>query len=308
LIGAACDCTANGEEQMPGLVTHTIDIAQVTASSGQVAQIEIDKIAPGAVKVAGLNLTGTSLAIKSGAALLQNVRFVLQLKLTLDWWYDFGIFGSDSGSDDLGSLFFPFNAGNVVVPALNNISLSIPNIAATNVTAGIAPILNLALGSAGFTGLLAAGVALPSGGFQLGGLELGPVSIASLQTPDASVGKVSIAEFAPTGSIVVPSVQLNNIELPSASAADIQSVSPFAINNIQASAQGISVSFGIFGFTFLVTPIINTNIGSLTLSGVTLSGSVSKAEIQNVSVPVVITGINLKTITIGAIDVTNITL
>ena len=65
---------------------------------------------------------------------------------------------------------------------------------------------------------------------------------------------------------------------------------------------------GIFGVTFLVTPIINTNIGSLTLSGVTISGSVTDAEVHNISVPVVISGINLKTITIGAIDVTNITL
>jgi len=293
---------------MSGLVSHTIDVAQVTVASGQVAQVEIDKIAPGVAQVGGLSLTGTNLAIKSGTALLKGVRFVLQLELTLDWWYNFGFLGSGSGTDNLGSLFFPFNAGNVVVPALNNISLSIPTVTATNVTASIAPILNLALGSADFTGLLAATVALPSSGFQLGGLGLGPVSIGSLQVPDASVGKVSITEFAPAGNIVVPNVQLNNIDLPSASAADIQSTAPFAINNIQASSQGISIGFGIFGFTFLVTPIINTNIDSLTLSGVSISGSVSKAQITNVSVPIVITGINLKTITIGAIDVTNITL
>jgi hypothetical protein len=291
---------------MPGLVTHTIDIAQVAVASGQVAQIEIDKIAPGTAQVGGLSLTTTNLTIKSGTALLNGVRFVLQLEFTLDWWYNFGLV-SGSGTDNLGSLFFPFNAGNVVVPALNNISLTIPNVTATNVTAGIAPILNLALGSADFAGLLAATVALPSGGFQLGGLGLGPVSIGSLQVPNASVGKVSIADFTPTGNIVVPSVQLNNIDLPSASAADIQSTAPFAINNIQASAQGVSFNAGVFGFTLLVTPIINTNIDSLKLSGVSISGSVSKAQITNISVPIVITGINLKTISIGAIDVTNIT-
>jgi len=293
---------------MPGLVTHTIDIAQVAVASGQVAQIEIDKIAPGTAQVGGLSLTTTNLTIKSGSALLSGVRFVLQLEFTLDWWYNFGFLGSGSGTDNLGSVFFPFNAGNVVVPALNNISLTIPNIAAANVTAGIAPILNLALGSAEFNGLLAATVALPSGGFQLGGLGLGPVSIGSLQVPNATVGKVSITDFTPTGNIVVPSVQLNNIELPSASAGDIQSTAPFAINNIQASPQGVSFSAGVFGFTLLVTPIINTNIDSLKLSGVSISGSVSKAQITNVSVPIVITGMNLKTISIGAVDVTNITL
>jgi hypothetical protein len=292
---------------MPSLVTHTIDVAQITVDSGQVGQIEIDKIAPGAAQVGGLSLTTTNLTIKSGTALLNGVRFVLQLEFTLDWWYNFGLV-SGSGTDNLGSLFFPFNAGNVVVPALNNISLTVPNVAATNVTAGIAPILNLALGGAEFNGLLAATAALPSGGFQLGGLGLGPISIGSLQVPNATVGKVSIADFTPTGNIVIPSVQLNNIQLPSASAGDIESTAPFAINNIQASAQGVSFNAGVFGFTLLVTPIINTNIDSLKLSGVSISGSVSKAQITNVSVPIVITGINLKTISIGAIDVTNITL
>ena len=57
-----------------------------------------------------------------------------------------------------------------------------------------------------------------------------------------------------------------------------------------------------------IWPIINTFIGSLVLSGVSISGSVTQAEVQNISVPIIISGINLKTISIGAIDVNNITL
>jgi hypothetical protein len=293
---------------MPGLVTHTIGIAQAAVDSGTVGKIEIDKIAPGAVDVGSLTLTGTDLAVKSGSALLRGVRFVLQLDVTLHWWYDFGIFGSGSGDDGLGSYYFPFNAGDVVVPALSNIALTIPSLSATNISAGIAPLLNLALGSAEIKKLLATNIALPASGFQLGGLGLGPVSIGSLQTPDATVGKVTIGEFAPTGAIVVPSLQLNNIDLPSASASDIESVAPFALNNIVASTQGIGAGFGIFGVTFEVTPIINTNIDSLALSGVSISGTVTQAEVKNISVPVIISGINLDTISIGAIDVSNITL
>jgi len=292
---------------MSGAVTHTIGIAQVQTASGQVAAIEVDKITPGAAHVGGFSLTGTSFAINSGTAFLQNVRFLLRLEFTLTYWWSLG-FISGHGSDNLGTIAIPFNAGDVLVPTLNNISLTIPNIAATNVSASIAPLLNFALGGAGFTNLVADTVTLPSNGFQLGGLGLGPVSIGSLQVPNALVGKVSIANFAPTGNVVVPSVQLNNIQLPSASAADIQSAAPIAINNIVASAQGVSANFGIFGIGIMVTPIINTFIGSLLLNNVRVSGSVAKAEIQNISVPIVISGINLNRITIGAIDVNNITL
>jgi hypothetical protein len=142
----------------------------------------------------------------------------------------------------------------------------------------------------------------------LGGLGLGAVSIADVQVPNALVGKVTIGDVTPTGNVVVPSVQLNNILLPSAGAGDIQSAAPITINNIVASAQGIGANLGIFGISIMVTPIINTHIGSLTLNGVSISGSVANAEIQNVSVPIVISGIDLQTITIGAIDVNNIKL
>jgi hypothetical protein len=288
-------------------VTHTIHIAEVQTASGQVASIEVDKITPGEAHVGGLSLTNASFAINAGTALLQNVRFLLRLEFTLTYWYNFGFF-SGSGSDNLGTIAIPFNAGDVVVPSLNNIGLNIPNIGATNVSASIAPIVNFVLGGAGFTNLVADTVTLPSAGFQLGGLAVGPVSIASLQVPDALVAKVSIATFNPTGNVVVPSVQLNNINLPSASAGDIQSASPITISNITASAQGVSGNFGIFGIGIMVTPVINTFIGSLQLSNVKISGNVGAAQIQNISVPIAISGINLKTISIAGIDVTNITL
>lgn len=56
-----------------------------------------------------------------------------------------------------------------------------------------------------------------------------------------------------------------------------------------------------------MTPIINTNIDALTLSGVSISGTVSQAEVKNVSVPVVTSGIHLDMIAISAVDVSNIT-
>ena len=130
------------------------------------------------------------------------------MDFSINYWWILGFFGSGSDTADLGSIAFPFNAGNVSVPTLNNIALGIPNVTAANVTASIAPIVNLVLGGGAFAGIEADSIKIPASGFQLGGLGLGPVSIGSVQVPDALVGKVSIADFSPNGNVVVPSVKL----------------------------------------------------------------------------------------------------
>ena len=101
---------------LPPLVTHTISVAQLQVASGQIGDIEIDKITPGQAQVGRLTLGGTSLTINSGSAFLHNVRFLLQLQFTLGYWYNLGFGISGSGSDDLGTIAIPFNVGNVLVP------------------------------------------------------------------------------------------------------------------------------------------------------------------------------------------------
>jgi hypothetical protein len=301
--------TAALQQHIPILltgVTRKVNIAQVLAAAGQFTDIEIDKIVLGSALIGQVTLNGTSLNVRSGSAFLQNVRIVLELQFSLDWWYDIGI-ASGHGTDNLGSLSFGIDVGDVLVPSLNNIPLTIPNFTATNVSAGFAPITNLDLAGGSFTGLKATSTTIPADGFQLSGLGVGAVSIGNVQAPRTLVDKVSIQDFKPNGNIVVPSLQLGPVQLPSANAGDIQTGAAIAFDGI-ASKRGLSASLGIFGVTIWVTPIAHISIGSLDLQGVSIAGSVNQATIQNVSVPVDIRGINLKTIDIGQIDVNNITL
>jgi hypothetical protein len=284
----------------------TFNIAQVTAASGAIVDIEIDQIVIGPITIGQLVLQGTSLDVASGSAFLQNVRIVLELDFSFDWWVNIGIY-SDSGTANLGSLFFGIDVGNVSVPSLNNIPLSIPSIAAGNVSASIAPLTSVDLGGGNFTGLTATKIAIPANGFQLTGLGIGAVSVASVQVPQTAVAKVVVQDFHPNGSIVLPSVQLSGLQLPSANAADIQTTTPIGFDGV-ASSQGLGLNLGVLGGTIWVTPTAHISIGSLLLQGVSLSGKVATATVQNVSVPVDIRGINLSTISIGQIDVTNITL
>jgi hypothetical protein len=288
-------------------VAQKFNIAEVDAASGTVVDIEIDKIVLGSAIVGQLVLQNTSLDIAAQRAYLQNVQVIMELDFSFDWRINLG-FWSDSGSDSLGSLSIPVDLGSIAVPSLNNIQLNIPSFATNqNVSANIAPLTSVDLGGGAFTGLTATKIAVPANGFKLTGLGIGAVSIASVQVPQTTVAKVTIQDFHPNANILVPSVQLTGIQLPAASAADIQSTAPITFD-ADASSQGLGLDLGVISGTILVTPIAHISIGSLSLQGVTLSGSVPTATIQNVSVPVDIRGINLSSVSIGQIDVTNITL
>jgi hypothetical protein len=286
-------------------MTQTIKVAQVTAASGTMVDIEIDKIVLGGVTIGQLVLQGTSLDVASGSAFLQNVRIVITLDFTFNWWINLG-FWSDSGSANLGSLSFGMALGNVSIPSLNNIPLSIPNIVIANVSAIIAPLTSVDLGGGSFSGLTATNIAIPKSGFTLTGLALGSVSVSTVQLPETAVAKLSVQDFHPNTNIVLPSVTLGPVQLPSGSAADIQTTTPIAFNGI-ASQQGLGFSLGVLGGSILVTPTAYVSIGSLLLQGVSLSGTVTKAILDNIGVPVDIRGINLSSIDIGQIDANNIT-
>ena len=288
-------------------VAQKFNIAEVDAASGTMVDLEIDKIVLGSATVGELSLQNTSLDLKSGSAFLKSVQVVLQLEFTFDWWVNIGIW-SDSGSANLGSLDIPVDVGDISVPSLNNIPLSIGSMTTTGaITTTIAPLTNVDLGGGVFTGLTATKIAVPANGFQLTGLGINGVSIASVQVPQTTVAKVTVQDFHPNANIVIPSVQLTNLNLPDAKASDIQTTSPINFD-ADATSRGLSLSLGVVGGTIWVTPIAHIGIASLLLQGVTVSASIPTATIQNVSVPVDVRGINVSSVTVGQVNVTNMSL
>ena len=81
----------------------SIDISQVLVGAGTIGSLRIQDIGIGAATVDRLVVQGITAGVHSGSALLQNVRFLLGLKLSVHWWYDVGLW-SNSGDQGLGSL------------------------------------------------------------------------------------------------------------------------------------------------------------------------------------------------------------
>jgi len=287
-------------------MAQTVNIAQAAIASGAVADIKIEEIVLGGVTIGQLTLEGTTLDIAAASAALQAVRIVINLDFAFDWWINLG-FWSDSGTASLGSLSFALDLGNVSIPSLGNIPLSVPNIAIANLSAVVAPIAAADLGGGTFSALSATNIVVPKNGFTLTGFAVGGVTIANVEVPEAAAAAVSIQDFHPNGNLVLPNASLGPLQIPSVTTADVETTAAIGFNG-NATQQGLGLNLGVLGGTFDVTPTAYVSIGSLQLQGVSLSGSVAKAILDNIGVPVDIRGINLSTIDIGQITAANITL
>src|SRR5262245_58870844 len=140
-----------------------IDISQGLVASGSLGSLRVADLRLGEATVDRLVVEGVSASVHAGSAFLQDVRILLELRLSVDWWYDIWVW-SDSGSQGLGSLSFAIGIGNVAVPSLSDIDLSVPRATVTAAALNVAPIRNLELGGAGFRGLRVDDTKLPASG------------------------------------------------------------------------------------------------------------------------------------------------
>jgi hypothetical protein len=284
-----------------------IDISQVLVASGSIGSLRVAELRLGEATVDRLVVQGVSASVHAGGAFLEDVRFVLELRLSVDWWYDIWIW-SDSGTESLGSLSFGIGIGNVLVPSLRDIDLSIPSATVADASVTVAPVRNLDLGGASFRDLRVDDTKLPASGFGLNGLQLGAVNIASLGAPDATARSLGIGAFAPRGPLHLPAVEVANIRVPAASVPNVVSQGAVNIDDAQATRRGVRLNLGILGFTFWVAPVLDIHIGTLTLSNVSASAGIDRLRVEGVSVPVTVQGVTAGDLRLDTLTVNQISL
>ena len=269
----------------------SIDIARVLVGAGTLGTLRIQDIGIGAATVDRLVVQGINAGIHAGSAFLQNVRILLELRLSVHWWYDVGLW-SDSGDQGLGSLSFALGIGNVAVPSLSDINLAVPSATVTGASLNVEPVRNLDLGSASLRDVRVEDVKLPASGLGLTGLELGAVTVASVGVPDATARSLSVAELTPSGALRLPAVEVGNIQVPAAQVPNVTSMGAVDIANAQATRRGVELDLGVIGFTFWAAPVVDIHIGTLILSNVSLSAAIDRLRVEGVSLPVTVHGVS----------------
>jgi hypothetical protein len=283
-----------------------IKINQVRAESGSLGDLDIDKVLLGDATINKIILTGTSAKLKGAQAFLQNVRMILQLKFTLKWEVDLGWIGSWGDTNDLGSLPFSMNLGNINIPSLANIDMNIPSVSVDNVQAQFNAITNLDLGGAQIKKISAKETGLPADSFGLSGIGVGSVSLKNLSVPKTATEAVSIEEFTPNAAVVLPGVEMTNLQIPSAQVDDI---STGGFNFVaQASARSIGADLGVLAIKLVVNPVVHMDVGTMAIHDVVLEATANKLKVQDIQLPITIRGINLKNLVLQTVDIGEISM
>jgi len=283
-----------------------VKINQVRAESGSMGDLDVDKVIFGDAVINKIILTGTSATLKGAHAFLQNVRMVLELKLSLHWEIDLGWLGSWDGDNDLGSLPFGMDLGNISVPSLANINMNIPSASVDNVHAQINPVTNLDLGGAQIKKLIARDTDIPADGFGFSGLGVGSVSVKNLSVPKTAATAVNVEEFTPNAALGLPGVELANLQIPS---AKVDNITTGGFNFMaQASSRSLGVDLGILAIKLTVTPIVHLDVGTMTIQDVVLAATAGKLRAQDIQLPITIRGINLKNLVLQTVNIDEIAL
>lgn len=285
--------------------TKFLSVDQVQIQSGNIKSVDVDKVQFGDATIQRIEITDVSASLQNASVYLQNVRTITELQFTLTWKVDLGFIGSWSGSNNLGSIDIPFTVGDMAVPGLNNINMTIPSVEVPGIQAKMTPITHMALGQTAMTGISVINTRLPTNGFTMNGIGLGGMTLNNIQIPGTETVKATIQVVTPANNIVLPGAKLQNINIPSVSIPDIQSgsISTSAI----ASSRTITADIGILEVTLKVTPTIHLDIASMVIHDAELSALIKTMDIQNISVPVSINGVTVNEIGFSQLKVNQVT-
>lgn len=290
---------------LAGQTTRKLSIESLGISSGSLDDVEISKVTLGNASIGNLAIANGSARLTRSSAFLNNVRALVSLDFRLRWEIDLGWVGHWQDTSDLGDLDIPVELGNIEIPDLDDIELTIPRIDIPQLVADMKPITNLQLGSFSLSDADLSKLTAPSAGLNLTGLGVGEVSVSTLTVPGINSQTVTVAEAAPEQALKLPGASLNNLQIPQTSIPQIRS--GHISTDATASPHSLGVDLGILKITLQVTPTVHLNVGTLTISDAQLSAELGSVELQDIQLPVAIQGITAKAFEANGLSVNQIT-
>ncbi|WP_428354860.1 hypothetical protein [Methyloprofundus sp.] len=276
-------------------VLRRVNIARLASASGSAASTDIDNVTFDGVKVDKVNIKDLTTKIKCGAAILHDVRVILELHYTVNWSYDLKWMGSDSGTKVLGSEAKPIPLHDIKLPMLQDIELNIPEATVEDLEADIQPVQNINLGGVAFAQLAVNNTNLPSDGFSISGMDFKSFELESFGVPASDSEEVTIGQFSPDQPVDLPTISVNGIDVPFVGIDDVTSEGAVSIMDIQPEEFRAPV-FKIGNFFkvyFITTPILHLQIGELVLSELEASASIGSVSVEGASAEIEAKGIKL---------------
>lgn len=289
---------------LAGQTTRRISIDSVAVAGGNLSDVEISKINLGNASIGTITIENTEATLKQSSAFLSGVKSIVELKFKLKWEIDLGWIGHWGDTNNIGSIDIPVDLGNIDIPSLDNIDLSIPTINIPAIVANMEPIKNLKLGNFSLTGADIQKLSLPSAGLSITGLGVGDVEVSSLAVPSVNSQALTVAQAKPDLNVVLPGATVNNLSIPETSIPSIAS-SPFSTRAV-ASDKSLTVNLGLLKITLSVTPTVYLNVAAMTIKDAKLSASLGSVKIKDISLPVSVHGLSATAFEANGLSVNHI--
>ena len=295
-------------DKLKNAVLRRINIAQLASAHGRAESAHIDTVIFEDTNVDKVNIENLSTNIRCGAALLRNVRIILELHYKVNWSYDLKWLGSDSGTKVLGSKAKPIPLHDIRIPVLQDIALDIPQAEVEDIEADIQPLTNVSLGGVSFDELAVNNTNLPSDGFSISGMDFKSFELETFGVPASGSENVTISQFSPDNRVDLPTISVSGIDIPSVAIDDVVSDGAVSIMDIQPEEfEAPAFKIGdIFKVYFITTPVLHLQIGELVLSELEASASIGSVSVQGASSAVAANGIKLDGLTLGNLTVNKV--
>lgn len=295
-------------ELLTSAVLRRINIAQIVSKLGHAGSVNIDAVTFDNTNVEQVTIENLSTNIKCGAAILRNVRVILELHYKVNWSYDLKWLGSDSGIKELGSKAKPIPLHDIRIPALQDITLDIPKAEIEDIDAAIQPVTNFSLGGIGFEDLTVNNTNLPSDGFSISGMDFKSFKLDTFGVPASDSEDLTISQFKPDHRVSLPTISVSGINLPSVAIDDVVSDGAVSIMDIQPGEFEAPV-FKIgnyFKAYFIVTPVLHFQIGELVLSDLEASASIGSVSVEGANSGIAAKGIKLDGLILNELTVNQV--
>jgi len=291
------------EELVAGVV-RSLRVNRIAAASGQAGSIRLDRVEIGDASVGAVKIRGLSTRINCGAALLKNVRAILEIHFEVRWSYDLKWFGSDSGIKTLGSKAKPIPLHDIRIPMLQDIAVDVPEATVTDLEADVQDVTGVALGGGRFENLEIDDTRLPSAGFTLSGMNFASAEIESFGVPSADSKRLTIGNFSPDQPVALPDVEIRGVDIPEVAVPEVTSDGAVSIMDIDPEDfEAPMFKIGdLFKAVFVARPILHLQIGELVLTELTASARVDALRLEGTQAPVAVHGIEL-----GALNLDQLT-
>ena len=293
-------------------VMRRISLPSFISTSATANSIKIDAIKLGDTTVDRIDVVDAKTEVDTGTVTMENARAIVSLRLTFNFGLHirmpWGIPDIDiDRSIPIGTIpSFNFDIGDISIPALNNIELDIPSATLDDIQASLEPVNNLDLGGASFNGLKLDNTVLPTAGFGLGGMSLGVLNLSEVSIPAISSARLSVDEFSPDNPLLLPSICINNIELPSTSAPRVTSDGPVVVPGVTSGSQRIGLTGGFLEANIDIAPTLNIAISSMAINNISAISTISKIDLRDLQSTVQVTGITVDGLQLNNVELESV--